>query len=198
MHPSQAHTSRDEMPGTCSTATTHQQNITHPHPNNNQPKDRGIVILLVNIDGIRNRVEELKDLVHRTQPVIIRIQEAWLKWKVGTPKCPLHHRTHRRGARTGRGLITLIKDDMAFTNMDIPKAIGTRITGIQLVKMYMDNTGHITVADTCFPSGDTASPHCGTMNIAWWIRHVTNITESILTGDVNAQSTTLVLTHWQP
>ena len=35
----------------------------HPLTNNNQPKDKNIVILQINIKGIRNKIEELKNLV---------------------------------------------------------------------------------------------------------------------------------------
>ena len=33
---------------------------------------------------------------------------------------------HRQGAQTRRGLITLINDDITFTNINIPKAINTQ------------------------------------------------------------------------
>ena len=50
---------------------------------------------------------------------------------------------------------------------------------------------YITVAITYFPPRDTMSPHYNTVDtdIAYCIRHVTNIPDSILTGDVNAHST---------
>ena len=59
------------------------------------------------------------------------------------------------------------------------------------MKIHVSNTKHITVANTYFPPRDTVSPHYNTVDtdIAYCIRHVTNIQDSILTGDVNAYST---------
>ena len=60
---------------------------------------------------------------------------------------PLHYCAHRQGD----GLIAHVKDDMAFTDINIPKAIGAHGTELQLVKIHMDKTGHIAVANACFP-----------------------------------------------
>ena len=84
-------------------STAHQKQTTiHPLTNNNQPKDKNIVILLININGIRNKIEELKNLVHNTQLDIITIQETKLTPKAKIPKIP-HHHTHRHRAQTRRG-----------------------------------------------------------------------------------------------
>ena len=41
--------------------TTHRRRITtHPLTDNNQPKHKNIVILQININGIRNKIDELK------------------------------------------------------------------------------------------------------------------------------------------
>ena len=98
---------------------------------------------------------------------------------------------HRQRAQTRRGLITLIKDDITFTNKNIPKAINTHNTELQLIKIHISKTKDITVANAYFPPRDTRSPHYNTVDtdIAYCIRHVTNIPDLILTGDVNAHST---------
>ena len=72
-----------------------------------------------------------------------------------------------------------------------PKAINTHNTELQLIKIHISKTKHITVANTYFPPRDTTSPHYNTVDtdIAYCIRHVTNIPDSILTCDVNAHST---------
>ena len=59
------------------TLSTDSPSPTNHHllTNNNQPKDKNIVILQININGIRNKIEELKKRVHSTQPDIITIQE---------------------------------------------------------------------------------------------------------------------------
>ena len=58
-------------PSTDNTTPHHNQTTTHPLTNNNQSKDKNIVILKININDIRNKIEELKKLVHSTQPDII-------------------------------------------------------------------------------------------------------------------------------
>ena len=49
-------------PITDNTTSHHKQTTTHPLTNNNQPKDKNIVILQINLNGIRNKIEELKKL----------------------------------------------------------------------------------------------------------------------------------------
>ena len=115
-------------PSTDNTTAPHKQTTTHPLTNNNRPKDKNIVILQININGISNKIEELKNLVHGTQPGIITIQETKLTQKAKTPKIPHYttirkYREHKQG---GGGLITLIKVNITFTNINIPKAINTQ------------------------------------------------------------------------
>ena len=91
-------------PSTDNTTPHHKQTTTHPRTNNNQPKDKNIVILQITINSIRNIIEQLKNLVHSTQPDIITIQETKLTQKAKTPTIPpLHHHTHRQRAQTRRG-----------------------------------------------------------------------------------------------
>ena len=146
--------------------------------------------------------EEPIILIPRTQhPLdIITIQETKLKQKAKTPKIPHYTTIHTdREHKQGEGLITLIKDDITFTNLYIPKAINTYNTELQLIKIHIGKTKDITAANTYFPPRDTTSPHYNTVDtdIAYCIRPVTIIPDSILTGDVIAHST-LVLTHRQP
>ena len=56
------HTPTQNVTTTPSANTTphHKQTTTHPLTNNNQSKDKNIVILQININGIRNKIEEIK------------------------------------------------------------------------------------------------------------------------------------------
>ena len=103
---------------------------------------------------------------------------------------PLHHPTQRQRVQIRRGLITLAKDDITFRNINIPKTINTHNTELQLIKIHIGNTKDI-FSNTYFPPKDTTSPHYNTVDtdITYCIRHVTNIPDSIHTGDVNAYST---------
>ena len=162
-------------PSTDNTTAHHKQTTNHPLTNNNQPKDKNIVILQININGIRNKIEELKKLVHSTQPEIITIQESSLTQKAKTSKYPT----------------TPLYAQTKSTNINIPKAINTHNTELQLIKIHISMIKYITVANTYFPTIDTTSPHYNTVDtyIAYCKRHVINIPDSILTGDVNAHST---------
>ena len=107
---------------------------------------------------------------------------------------PLYHHTHRHGTQPMRGLITLIKSDI--TNINIPKTINTQNTELQLVKIHINKTKHITIANTYFPPRDTTSSHYNTVytDISHCIRLVTNIPDALLKGDGNAHSGTHALT----
>ena len=47
-------------PSTENTTPQHRKTNTYPPSNNNQPNDKNIVILQININGIRHKIEELK------------------------------------------------------------------------------------------------------------------------------------------
>ena len=56
------HTSTQNVttPNTDNTTPRHKPTNTHPLTNNNQPNDKNIAIHQININGIRNKIEELK------------------------------------------------------------------------------------------------------------------------------------------
>ena len=92
--------------------------------------------------------------------------------------------------KAGGGLITLIRD-ITFTTTDIPSTINTHNSEIQMIKVHINNTKHITIANIYIPPRDTTSTHYKTadMDIQHCIQYITNIPHSVLTGDVNAHST---------
>ena len=93
--------------------------------------------------------------------------------------------------KAGGGLITLIRDNITFTATDIPSTINTHNTELQMVKVHMNNTKHITIANIYIPPRDTTSTHYKTADtdIQHCIQYITHIPHSVLTGDVNAHST---------
>ena len=96
--------------------------------------------------------EELKLLIHDTHADIITIQETKLTPKAKTPK--IHNFTAVRTDRlhkAGGGLITLIRDNITFTTTDIPSTINTHNTELQMVKVHINNTKHITIANIYIP-----------------------------------------------
>ena len=60
-----------------------------------------------------------------------------------------------------------------------------------MVKVHINNTKHITIANIYIPPRDTTSTHYKTAetDIQHCIQYITNIPHSVLTGDVNADST---------
>ena len=166
-------------------------NTTQTHRPNSKT-EINLIILQVNINGLRKKLEELKLLIHDTHADIITIQETKLNPKAKTPK--IHNftavRTHRLH-KAGGGLITLIRNNITFTTTDIPSTINTHNTELQMVKVHINNTKHITIANIYIPPRDTTSTHYKTAdtNIQHCIQYITNIPHSVLTGDVNAHST---------
>ena len=151
-----------------------------------------LIILQVNINGLRNQLEELKLLICDTDADIITIQETKLTPTAKTPK--IHNFTTVRTDRlhkAGGELITLIRDNITFTTTDIPSTINTHNTKLQMVKVHINNTKHITIANIYIPPGDTTSTHYKTADtdIQHCIQYIMNIPHSVLTGDVNAHST---------
>ena len=60
-----------------------------------------------------------------------------------------------------------------------------------MVKVHINNTKHITIANIYIPPRDTTSTHYKAVDadIQHCIQYITNIPHSVLTGDVNAHST---------
>ena len=143
------------------------------------------------INGINNKLEELKTLIKNTHADIITIQETKLTSKSNTPKVPTYTTVRAdRPHNSGGGLITLIRDNITFTPTDIPSTINTHNIELQMVKVHLNNTKHITIANVYIPPRDSTSTHYKTADkdIQHCIQHITTIPHSVLTGDVNAHS----------
>ena len=166
--------------GTTNTTQTHRPS---------SKSERNFTILQVNINGLRNKLEYPKLLIHDTHANIITIQET----KV-TPKPKTQNQTAVRTDRlhkAGGGLLILIRDNITFTTTDIPSTINTHNTELQMVKVHINNTKHFTIANIYIPPRNTTSTHYKTAatDIQHCIQYITNIPHSVLTGEVNAHST---------
>ena len=108
----------------------HKQQYTSHRPSSKI--ERNPIILQVNINGIKTKLEELKLLIYNTYADIITIQETKHTHKANTPK--VHNFTTVRSTdrlHKGRGgLITLIRDKITFTTTDIHSTINTHNTEI--------------------------------------------------------------------
>ena len=154
---------------------------------------KNLIILQVNINGIKNKFEELKLLIHDTHADIITILETKLIPKAKTPN--VHNfttvstdRLHNAGVGSSHSLETL-----TVTTTDIPSTINTHSTVLQIVKVHINKTKHITISNIYIPPRDSSSTDYKTAytDIQHCIQHITNIPHSFRTGEVNAHST-----HW--
>ena len=144
--PTQTHHTDRVVPNSDKTRTirtAHTANTTSIHkPSSNNV--RNLIILQVNINGINNKLEELKTLIKNTHADIITIQETKLTSKSNTPKVPTYTTVRAdRPHKSGGGLITLIRDNITFTPTDIPSTINTHNIELQMVKVHLNNTKHI-------------------------------------------------------
>ena len=106
------------------------------------------------------QLKELKLVIHDTHADIITIQENKLTPKVKTPK--VHNFTTVRNDslhNAGGGRITLIRDNKTFTTSDIPLTINTHNTELQMAKVHINNTKHITITNIYIPPRDSTSTH---------------------------------------
>ena len=145
-----------------------------PHKHTGPASERNLIILQVNINRLRNKLEELKLLIHDTHADIITIQETKLTPKAKAPK--MHNFTAVRTDRlhkAGGGLITLIRVNITFTTTDIPSPINTHNTELQMVKVHINNTKHITIANIYIPPRDTTSTHYKTADTDIQHEHTT-------------------------
>ena len=159
-HPLQLHYphKRNTLTLTRTIRTARTANTTSIHkPSSNN--ERNLIILQVNINGINNKLEELKTLIKNTYADIITIQETKLTSKSNTPKVPTYTTVRAdRPHKSGDGLITLIRDNITFTPTDILSTINTHNIELQMVKVHLNNTKHITIANVYIPPRDSTHP----------------------------------------
>ena len=110
--------------------------------------ERNLIVLQVNINIIKNKLEKLELLIHNTHAKIITIQETKLTIEAKTPK--EHNFTIVRVDRmhkAGGGLNSLIRYNITFIKTDTPSMINTHYIEPQMVKLYINNTKHITIVN---------------------------------------------------
>ena len=150
--------------------TTHTTQAHRP----SSESEINLITLQVHINKIKNKLQELKMLIHNTHTDDITIHETKLTPRAKTPK--VHNfiivRTDSLHM-AGGGLITLIKDNITFTTTYIPLTINTHNIELQMVKVHISNTKHITIANMCIPPQDSISTHYKTVdtNIEHCIHH---------------------------
>ena len=145
----------------------------------------------LNINSITNKHEELKLLVTELQPDIITIQETKLKKHNKTPQIPTYSaiRTDRANGKGG-GLLTYIKHNITFSDTKIPNFINPINTELQIIQLHITHKKIYTIANIYIPPRNTTSPDHATCDadITSCIQYITNLPNSIISGDINAHS----------
>ena len=108
----------------------HRQTTYTTHAHRPSSKNEiNLIILQVNINGIKNKLEELKLLIQNTHAVIITIQETKFTPIANTPN--VHNFTTvctDRLHKAWGGLNTLIRYTITFTTTDMHSTINTHNT----------------------------------------------------------------------
>ena len=178
-------------PSALTTQTTTLNSTTHSHATTSHHNKNLLTLLQLNISSITNRHEELKLLVTELQPDIITIQETKLKKHNKTPQIPTYSaiRTDRANGKGG-GLLTYIKHNIAFSDTKIPNFINPINTELQIIQLHITNKKNYTIANIYIPPRNTTSPDHATCDadITSCIQYITNLPNSIISGDINAHS----------
>ena len=167
------------------------QTTTHSHATTSHHNKKLLTLLQLNINSITNKHEELKLLVTELQPDIITIQETKLKKHNKTPQIPTYSaiRTDRASGKGG-GLLTYIKHNITFSDTKIPNFINPINTELQIIQLHITNKKIYTIANIYTPPRNTTSADHATCNadITSCIQYITNLPNSIISGDINAHS----------
>ena len=178
-------------PSALTTQTTTLNSTTHSHATTSHPNQKLLTLLQLNINSITNKHEELKLLVTELQPDIITIQETKLKKHNKTPQIPTYSaiRTDRANGKGG-GLLTYIKHNITFSDTKIPNFINPINTELQIIQLHITHKKIYTIANIYIPPRNTTSPDHATCDadITSCIQYITNLPNSIISGDINAHS----------
>ena len=178
-------------PSALTTQTTTLNSTTHSHATTSHPNKKLLTLLQLNINSITNKHEELKLLVTELQPDIITIQETKLKKQNKTPQIPTYSaiRTDRTNGKGG-GLLTYIKHNITFSDTKIPNFINPINTELQIIQLHITHKKIYTIANIYIPPRNTTSPDHATCDadITSCIQYITNLPNSIISGDINAHS----------
>ena len=164
-------------------------NITQTHRPSSK-SERNLNILQVNINGLRNKLDELKLLIHDTHADIITIQETKLTPKAKTPK--IHNLTAVRTNRQEVGSLHSLETTLHLLQQTYLRLLIHTTQNFKWSKVHINNTKHITIANIYIPPRDTTSTHykIADTDIQHCIQYITNRQE---VGSLHSLETTLHL-----
>jgi hypothetical protein len=172
--------------------TPNHQTTPDPHlqPPVLTPKPiKNLHILQININGISNKIDELRALINLEKIDIVTVQETKLRPKTKTPTVNNFTAIRTdRAHKDGGGLLTYVKNDITFTDIKIPQTINVQTTEIQDVRIHLSNNKTLDIINLYIPPRDTRDPnHANSDNdITTCMTYILNRDRTILTGDINA------------
>jgi len=117
--------------------------------------DTKLSIMQLNINGLQNKFLELKQLVQENSPDIINIQESKLTASSRKFNIPGYTTIRKdREHKIGGGLITYIKEEIAFTEINLNKIKTTNQFEILVVKINLSEKKHYHVTNIYLPPRD--------------------------------------------
>ncbi len=174
--------------------TPHSTNSSSTDKNQKAPttKNSKLKILQININGLSNKIKELELLIHDVKADIVTVQETKLTQNSKTPK--ILNYTSIRKDRTynkGGGLIIYVKNNITFTNNNIPQIINQNFIELQLITLHLTPKKQIQIANIYIPPSNTTNQNQTNEDndIKQCINYITSTPNSIITGDINAHST---------
>ena len=172
------------------TATTQEQTANTSKRGNQSKNITKLNILQCNINGISNKIEELKDLAINNKIAIITIQETKLTNNSKTPNIPGYTTIRQdRGLNKGGGLITFVRHDLVFTELQPPQSIAKSKIEILTIKILLSPKKPLHITNIYIPPRDSNSQYSSDdQDITNCFSYLLSLNNLIITGDINAHS----------
>ena len=201
-HPSQLHqldSTKDSHPPHLTPYTpvnknkqsSQQHDTKDSKPQNNSTKNTNIIIIQINVNGINNKLHELQQLSKDTNADIITVQETKLTNTSKSPILPGYTAIRKdRTYNKGGGLLTYVKNDITFSNNDIPPHINPQNTELQIITVHLSQTKNLKIANLYLPprNSSTNAQNTEDNDIANCFNYLVSQPSMLITGDINAHS----------
>jgi len=157
-------------------------------------KDKNLKILQLNINGIKNKITELRHFLNEEDIDVAVIQETKLHPSSKTPSIPNYSFTRQdrqisnlnKSKTIGGGLITYIKQNIPYT-----KTASYTLPDIesQTITLPLTQSKNLIITNLYIPQRNpTTNLQTEDANISTFFNRLTNIPNSLIAGDINAHS----------
>jgi hypothetical protein len=164
-----------------------------PSKTSKSPNESDLTIIQININGINNKIQELQLLAKDTNADILIIQETKLTSLNKSPSI-LNYTEIRKDRiyNKGGGLITYIRNNITFSNNEIPSSINSSFIELQVLTIHLSQTKSIKIANLYIPPRNSKLniQNSEDTDITICFNYLTSLPSIIIAGDINAHSTT--------